>query len=275
MRDPSTDDACTTGDGNRQFAPHEVAGRGSLRGALMGCGSYGILRHWCLRVRQAVLDTRLADRPVREWLFPTYVRLYPFLYWVRSFEYEGRRYRYMFHPYGATIHGERVVEVPIALWELRQHMGGRVLEVGNVLSHYTQCTHDIVDKDERAPGVKNLDILDYHPPRPYDFIISVSTVEHIGWNERAPENAIRALIHMRHLLAPSGRMVVTIPWGQNTALDQYLQDPACVFSSLRYMKRTSWRNTWVQIDGRGVQGIRYGHPYAFANLLVLGYAHGD
>lgn len=232
-------------------------------------GMLGALR---ATVRARILRTRLGGRPLGELLYPAFVRLYPLLFCMRSFEFEGRRYRYLFHPYGATIRGERIVEVPIALEALRAHAGQRVLEVGNVLGHYVEGTHDVVDKYELAPRCINEDILEFRPAGRYDFIISVSTVEHIGWHEeeRDPEKAVRALHHMRNLLAPGGNMLVTMPWGQNPALDRYLQGRDCLFDRLRYMKRVSGRNTWVQTTAQALPVARYGHPYPFANVLVLG-----
>jgi hypothetical protein len=179
----------------------------------------------------------------------------------------------MFHEYGATIRGERIVEVPIALGEVRARTGRRILEVGNVLSHYVAVYHEVVDKYEQASVCINEDILDYRPLSPYDFILSISTVEHIGWNEyeREPEQAICALFHMQSLLAPGGEMFVTIPWGQNPALDQHLLGSHCIFQVLRYMRRTSRRNTWRQTTKTALQTAHYGRPYPFANVLVLGY----
>lgn len=224
------------------------------------------------RLREYILEMRLGRRSLRDLLYPTYVRLYPWLFWMRSFEYEGKRYRYMFHQYGATIRGERIVEVPIALEELKEHAGKRILEIGNVLSHYVPCDHVVVDKHERSDRCLNVDIMEFHPSYRFDFIVSISTVEHIGWNEyeREPEKAVRALRHMKSLLAPGGRMLVTIPWGQNPTLDRHLCSPECAFDVLRYMKRVSSRNTWVQADASVLEHACYGKPYPFANVLVLG-----
>jgi hypothetical protein len=225
-----------------------------------------------MRLRGQILKTCVGGRPLREILYPTYVKLYPFLFFMHHFNFDGQAYDYFFHPYGATLRGERIVEVPIVLEELRARAAQRVLEVGNVLSHYVACRHDIVDKYERAPGVLNEDILDYRPAHRYDFILSISTVEHIGWNEyeREPEKAVQALAHMRTLLAPGGRMLVTLPWGTNPSLDRHIETPGCLFEELRFMKRVSRRNTWRQTTRASLAGARYGDPYPFGNVLVIG-----
>ena len=215
----------------------------------------------------------IKGRALKDIVYPLYARLYPFLFAMRHFEFDGERYRYMFHPYGATLSGERIVEVPIVLKQLKLHAGKRILEVGNVLSHYVECDHDVIDKYEQAPRCLNMDITEFEPASLYDFIVSVSTVEHIGWNEyeKVPQKAVQALYSMKNLLAPGGRMLVTCPWGYNPALDTYLQTEECIFTNLRYMKRTSRRNTWVQTDADVCVNARYGKPYSFANVLVLGY----
>ncbi len=215
----------------------------------------------------------IKGRALKNIVYPLYARLYPFLFAMRHFEFDGERYRYMFHPYGATLSGERIIEVPIVLKQLKLHGGKRILEVGNVLSHYIECDHDVIDKYEQTPRCLNIDITAFEPTILYDFIVSVSTVEHIGWNEyeKVPQKAVQALYSMKKLLAPGGRMLVTIPWGYNPALDKYLQSEECIFTNMRYLKRTSRRNTWVQTDADVCVNARYGEPYPFANVLVLGY----
>jgi len=224
-------------------------------------------------IKQRILASPSLGPFARKILFPAYVGLYPFLHLMWRFEFDGRRYRYVFHPYVTTIHSERIVEIPIVSRELKRQGSRRVLEVGNVLYHYFPCTHTVVDKFEESPHCLNLDILDYHPDTSYDFIFSISTVEHVGLNalEQSPEKSVLALQHMRTLLAPGGRMVVTIPWGYNPVLDRYLFSDECLFNALKFMRRVSRKNVWVQAEADSVQTARYGEPYPFANALVIGY----
>ena len=55
---------------------------------------------------------------------------------------------------------ERAVEVPVAQALVDRHAPDRVLEIGNVLSHYRPQQHVVVDKYEQAAGVLNRDVLD-------------------------------------------------------------------------------------------------------------------
>src|SRR5881396_1029660 len=67
----------------------------------------------------------------------------------RSFTARGVDYRYFYHAYNQTYCNERAVEIPI-VWPIVQRVPPeRVLEVGNVLSHYFSTRHDVVDKYER------------------------------------------------------------------------------------------------------------------------------
>lgn len=229
------------------------------------------------RIKHRVLSIRAGKRTLRDIVYPAYVRAYQFVFCMRSFRFDGKRYGYMFHPYGTTLVSERIVEVPIALEALRAHAGMRVLEVGNVLSHYAECSHSVLDKYEKADGCINEDILDYHPAQRFDFVVSVSTVEHIGWNEfeREPEKAVRALEHMKRLLAPGGSMLVTIPLGYNEYLDRYLRSDRCLFRKMSFLMRSSPRNQWVQVPAGVAFAAKYGSPYPFANGLVIGYATNE
>ena len=91
-----------------------------------------------------------------------------------TFVFRGESLRYFNHPYNITWANERTVEIPIIKREIDRHPGARILEVGNVLSHYFACEWDIVDKYENAPGVINADVVDYDPDNTYDLIISIS-----------------------------------------------------------------------------------------------------
>jgi len=192
-----------------------------------------------------------------------------------SFVLVGRRHNYFWHDYNMTWRNERCVEVAIARAELAAAAGRRVLEVGNVLSHYQPVAHDIVDKYERAPRVWNQDVIDFRPAQRYDLILCLSTIEHVGWDEtpRDPGKAIRALTHLRdRCLAPGGRMLVTFPIGHHPELDRAFGEGRLPFveshAMLREGRFTNWREaTWPE-----VRSAKYGSPYPFANAIVIGIA---
>ena len=190
----------------------------------------------------------------------------------RTFELGGQRYQYFCHRYNLTWRNERIVEIPVVWQHVQRFAGKRTLEVGNVLSHYFPVTHDVLDKYERAPGVLNEDIVDFRPAAPYDLIVSISTLEHVGWDEspRDPGKVLRALENLRACLAPGGTLLVTIPLGYNQDLDEHLREGRISFPTQWYLKRVSADSQWVEVPWEGVAGARYGHPYWSANALLFG-----
>jgi SAM-dependent methyltransferase len=124
------------------------------------------------------------------------------------------------HPHNTTILNERSVELAVAFQFLSEVLGDG-LEVGNVISHYRQSSHRIVDLYERADGVDNVDVFDITGS--YDWILSISTVEHVYWDDQGnPTGATRAVKHLRSLLRPGGRLLVSVPLGWNPPLDELL-----------------------------------------------------
>ncbi len=147
-------------------------------------------------------------------------RLHP----LRSFHVRGQRLHYHAAAYNAAWSNERTVEVPIVAAYLQRSRGGRILEVGNVLRHYLDDEHVVVDRYEHAPGVHNVDVVDFHPDERYDLIVSISTLEHVGFDEepKDPEKPVRAVAHLVALLAPGGTLVATVPLGYNEHVDAAL-----------------------------------------------------
>ncbi|MGZ4934111.1 MAG: hypothetical protein ACXV49_06390 [Halobacteriota archaeon] len=172
---------------------------------------------------------------------------------------------------------------------MRKYNAKQILEVGNVLSHYFPLHHDVVDKHETGINVLNKDIVEFQPEKKYDLIISISTLEHIGFNEEMyslpesaqevvpsptyvarPEKILRVIQHLKRLLSDDGKIIVTIPWGFNKALDQLLKDDSDVFTSTFYVKRISETNRWVETEKELILNAKYHSPFPFANVLVIG-----
>lgn len=187
-----------------------------------------------------------------------------------EFEFAGRRHRYFWHPYNFTWRNERAFEIPVVWSEVEAARGRRVLEVGNVLSHYFDVRHEVVDKFERAPGVVNEDLLDHRAAEPYDLIVSISTIEHVGWDDhpRDPEKIGRALDHIRDLLAAGGRAVVTVPVGYNPHLDEMVAHGDPRLGQVRYLLREGPRS-WRECEREEALARRYGEPHPGANALVV------
>lgn len=191
------------------------------------------------------------------------------------FVYNGREFEYFEHPYNRTWLNERAVEIPI-IWDLmRKHAPADVLEIGNVTTHYFQFGHTIVDKYEKGRGTIQQDVVDLTLPRLYRLIVSISTLEHVGWDEtpRTPGKHLKALEMLRKHLAPSGLLVTTLPMGHNPSLDEDLYAGKLGFDEVYYFRRMT-KEVWEQVDEEKVKGSKYGIPFKAANALAIGFLHG-
>ncbi len=194
---------------------------------------------------------------------------------TKTFQFAGQTYEYLYHPYNRTWKNERGVEIPIFRELVFKHEGKRVLEVGNVLSHYFPVHHDIVDKYEVGADVINSDIVEFVPQEKYDLIVSISTLEHVGWDEQPQEPAklLQAIEHLRtRCLVPSGRLVASLPIGYNRYFDNLLNDDKSPFTSQRFLKRISPQNYWIEADWEQCRDVAYGRFVAHA--IVIGVISG-
>lgn len=169
-------------------------------------------------------------------------------YGRKLFKVGTRRYRYFVHPYNRTWATERIVEVPVVL-DFISRQSGDGLEVGNVLRHYTDLGMTVVDKYEQAPDVVNVDVVDYRPDRSYDYITTISTVEHIGYDEeeRDPQKVVLAIEHLRSLLRPNGRMLVTAPLGYNPVFDAHVLGGSFSPDVETFLVRPGTLNLWKEV----------------------------
>jgi SAM-dependent methyltransferase len=194
---------------------------------------------------------------------------------ARTFRAGGRDYPYCDHRYNFTWMNERRVEIPIMRAALDDHRGKAVLEVGNVLSHYAPVAHEVVDKYERSDRTRIIaqDVSRLSLPERYDLILSISTLEHVGWDEspQSPGAAIDALRAIRNHLKPDGTALFSVPIGYNPHLDQALFSGEAGYVKSLTLRRISRGNTWAECDLNDARGARFGHPYPFANAVFFGW----
>src|SRR5205823_6126677 len=191
----------------------------------------------------------------------------------RTFVVGGLEYRYFTHHYNATWKNERAVEIALVTKFLSRCRGDtRFLEIGNVLSYYLDIPHLVVDKYEPSPNVINEDILTFGSPESFDVIVSISTLEHVGWDEapRDPRKVRLALDHMKDLLAPGGSFFLSFPIGYNAALDRIVLEREVDFREIRYLKRTSRDNHWEEVGLEDMRSAEYDKPFPCANALFVG-----
>jgi len=189
-----------------------------------------------------------------------------------SFTFRGKSYRYFWHRYNATWRNERAVEIPIARGFEESVPAAKVLEIGNVLSHYGPVAHEVVDKYEKAEGVRNEDACSFKSDKKYELILSLSTLEHVGWDEEPKDKAkvLTAFKNLQNLLSPTGRMVVTIPLGYNPFLDQMISEGEIQFSERVYLKRKPHRNEWREAGADEVRHPHYDRVAYVAHELLVG-----
>ncbi|MEW6156972.1 MAG: class I SAM-dependent methyltransferase [Verrucomicrobiota bacterium] len=167
---------------------------------------------------------------------------------------------------------ERCIEVPIAHEYLREFASGTTLEVGNVLSHYGVIRHQVLDKFEKGPGIINADIVEFHPTERFDLVLSISTFEHIGFDDESPEGSgkkiLSAIASCRKLLKPTGKMVMTVPIGYNPDLDQMIAQNALGTAEEIYYKKIQ-RFKWVPSSKTEALACDYKHPFPYANAILV------
>jgi SAM-dependent methyltransferase len=135
--------------------------------------------------------------------------------------------------------------------------------------------HTVVDKYERAAGVHNLDVVDLPAapdlPAPFDLVLAVSTLEHVGLDEAVhdPGKPARAIAALTSLLAPGGRLWCTFPVGYNPALDAGLREGSLGFTRLTALRRTGRANRWEQVPVEDVWSIGYDWLLYTAHALVI------
>lgn len=167
-----------------------------------------------------------------------------------SFRWDGRPLPYFSHHYHYTWLNERAVEVALALDLLERHPGAEVLEVGNVLGHYADVSHQVVDKYEQSPGVLNVDAADLDLDRTYDLVVAISTLEHVGLDEDVVDDAkpARAIERLRAHARPGGMVWITHPVGYNPVLDAQLRSGEIATSRVRALLRDPRRNVWREVS---------------------------
>ena len=188
----------------------------------------------------------------------------------RTFRYGDIDLPYFAHIYNTAHLNERTIEIPIAQHYLER--ANKVLEVGNVMKHYFPFRHDVVDKFERAEGVINCDVRAFRTEKKYDLIFSISTLEHVGWDEQPQESpsAFHDAIRVLHsLLDRDGLLMYTVPVGYNRWLDEQFRNRSVPYSSMQAFRRLNLINSWRECPFEETTLAAYGKPYLAANGLLV------
>jgi len=189
-----------------------------------------------------------------------------------TFGFKGAELELYYHPYNMTWASERCVEIPIARYFAARFSPESTLEVGNVLSHYGAVTHVVIDKFERAPGVVNEDITTFQPKRSYDLVLSISTFEHIGFDDesegRSAEKILAAVRVCRGFLSDRGQMVITVPVGYNPQLDELIASNGLQTAAETFLRKVGPQK-WLEVPKSEALRCKYKEPYPYANAIVV------
>jgi hypothetical protein len=172
-----------------------------------------------------------------------------------TFRFRGRGYAYP----GWDVHGERRVEIPIAVAFLQEHRAasGRTLEVGNVLHREAPEPRVVLDKYEPGPRIVNEDIVDFAPARAFDLVVAISTLEHVGFDEDQLdlEKFRRAVEHLYEVcLAPGGWMMVSVPLGYHPEVDRIVLGDHLGWGEVSVMRHASALGEWREVPLAEVAG---------------------
>lgn len=206
-------------------------------------------------------------KPLRTVFAPVIIPVLP----RKRFRFQGAELNCFYHGYNMTWATERCVEVPIARHFLSRVLAENVLEVGNVLSHYGPVHHVVLDKFEKGRGVINQDITAFQPARRFELILSISTFEHIGFDDESEGGSapkIRAAIEAcRALLEPGGKLVITVPIGYNPELDAALRTGE-LGGTETFLKKFGPQE-WRECAKNEALACKFKEPFPYANAIVV------
>ena len=171
-----------------------------------------------------------------------------------KFTFNKRVYEYVDAVGNQTRVNERRMELPIAFEFVGRHKD--VLEVGNVTRHYhREFTHPVIDLYEQSKWpIWNEDVLTFNPPKRYEAVVSISTVEH----------TIDALTAIKRITEFASTYLITTPFGYKTTENIIDLDLPTYF-----MKRVNDDNDWIQVEKEDARGSQYNHPFPFANCVAV------
>jgi hypothetical protein len=205
---------------------------------------------------------------------------------TEEFEVAGIKYHPIYRLYNLTWTNERCVELSVVRHLISKMEKRNILEVGNVLSWYFPINHLVIDKYERGEGIINCDVTTYVPSLCFDLIVSISTIEHIGWDEPQRDGAktLHAISYIQRMLAPGGIFLFTFPIGYNPILDYSVLNNKIEGASINYLKGTllrrqglstrTWRE-WYPAVAEGSILQREDTIVAFVQLYSMSSKDGD
>ncbi len=132
---------------------------------------------------------------------------------------------------------------------------------------------EVVDKYEKGRGIINEDINTYLPKNKFDLIVSISTFEHIGFDDSGGNSFKKILSSFKKttsLLKKNGKFIFTVPIGYNPSMDKIIRENGFKFKKELFLKRAS-SNFWVETTKEDALLNGYGSKFPYANAIMIGY----
>lgn len=169
---------------------------------------------------------------------------------------------------------ERVVEIAYVKNLYTMRKPNLILEVGNVTRNWFSIQNlVVVDKYEQDSqgSIINEDIEDFESLITFDMIISISTVEHIGYDEEIKDSQKpqRVIEKMIKLLNENGLLIITVPLNYNPAVDNLIKNKIIKFTEMVFLKRLNISNDWKQVGLDEAFNSIYDSPYQYANSIAI------
>ncbi len=189
----------------------------------------------------------------------------------KFFLFENKKLKYFYHGYNATWTNGRCIEVPIIMSYIQNGYNSHILEFGSVLPHYYPVRWDVLDKFEIRKKVINEDVIDFYPSNKYNLIVSISTLEHVGFDDdnKDPEKPLKAVLHLKeHCLENNGKMIFTVPIGYNPSIDFLLFKNNSVFNK-KYYFRNYPKKGWIEISEEIARNTNYDYNSEVADTIGI------
>jgi len=195
-----------------------------------------------------------------------------FVNFIKSnkFYFNNKIYKYFYGSYNHTWVNERAIEIPLVNKEIKNYLtkNKSILEIGNVMNYYHPFKHEVIDKYEKGEGIINKDALDFKLNKKYDLIISISTMEHVGWDEAIKDETKipRAVENLKKHLNDKGQIIMTVPLGYNPFLDKIIEKKQ--LTSEAYFFKRNLFGRWKQVSWEKAKNTPYIEEIS-AKVLVL------
>lgn len=174
---------------------------------------------------------------------------------------------------------EKTLELALAYYYLKEayKKGYKVIEWGNVTRFNQhlfdfQLSHDVVDICE-GPTFKE-DFEFWEPKHNYDFLLSISTLEHVGTGDNnLPKEGIQKTIKVaKRIPSIAPRALLTIPLQCNTELEDLIlnnKEPFDIYNKTYYTRISE--KEWEEIPREkvGTLGKKYHYPWKYCNEISI------